>query len=941
MGMADPIRVLHVDDEPDFLDLTADVLERQDDRFVVETATSGREALDRGLYGYDCIVSDYDMSGLDGIEFLEAVREEHPDVPFLLFTGKGSEAVASEAISAGVTDYLQKRSGLEQYELLANRITNAVEQRRATERATEQHRISTVVRKINRALVDATSRDEINQRVCDILAGGDPYLFAWIGTVDPETDRIEPQAAAGIEDGYLDEITVTADESRTGQGPGGTAIREGRVAVSQNIPEDEAFDHWRAEALERGYRAAAAIPLQYEDTRYGLLGVYADRPNAFDDSERSLLSELGDTIAHAYRRIDVQREYENQYRELFAEAPVMFVFTRNVDGEPIIDDCNRRFAETLGYTREELRETPLADVYTDRSAETLLGGGYDRALSGEFVREQRELRTRDGERITTLLRATPRRNTEGEIVGTHALYVDISEQLRLESLETFRDRMEFALDATDSVIFALDIDSMIGSRYGPFERLYGVESDHVGVNEAFYEQCVHPDDRERVRELQHPDSITEADEPVTCEFRTHPDRGEERWIRSSAYVSTDDEGTPQRLVGLDTDITERKRRERDLERYEAIVENTEDGVYVFDEEGRFEFVNQRVVEVSGISREAWTGEHVSIHTDLGTMTEAEVTAIEDGIRAIADGEKREVRVELSPDVPHGLEYLELRLTPLETDEKENRVIGFSRDITEHRERQRELQRQYDRVNDFASVVSHDLRNPLNVAHLRLDMAMEECNSEHLPPVMESLDRMVRLTDDLLTLARAEEQLDEVEPVDLAALCEKCWRTVETSEASVEIETDQTIRADPGRLKQLFENLVRNSVEHGSTGPDSQARQDSVEHGSTSSQPGVDDGAEHGSTSSRTESDDDLTVRIGDLDGGFYVADDGPGIPAEQRDELFERGYSTKQDGTGFGLSIVEGIVEAHGWEIAVTESDAGGARFEITGVESRNPPTKE
>ncbi len=123
------IRVLHVDDDPSFVEVAAELLERQDDRIEVETevrADDGLECVEAGAI--DCVVSDYDMPHTDGLEFLEQVREDYPDLPFILFTGKGSEEIASEAISAGVTDYLQKRPGTDQYTVLANRIENAVEQ---------------------------------------------------------------------------------------------------------------------------------------------------------------------------------------------------------------------------------------------------------------------------------------------------------------------------------------------------------------------------------------------------------------------------------------------------------------------------------------------------------------------------------------------------------------------------------------------------------------------------------------------------------------------------------------------------------------------------------------------------------------------------------------------------------------------------------------------
>lgn len=141
MSDAGGIHVLHVDDEPTFAELVVDMLEREDDRFAVETATDASEGLTRLTdEDVDCIVSDFDMPGQNGIEFLDAVREEHPDLPFVLFTGKGSEEVASEAISAGVTEYLQKGRGTERYELLANRISNVVSQYRAHRRAEHAQR---------------------------------------------------------------------------------------------------------------------------------------------------------------------------------------------------------------------------------------------------------------------------------------------------------------------------------------------------------------------------------------------------------------------------------------------------------------------------------------------------------------------------------------------------------------------------------------------------------------------------------------------------------------------------------------------------------------------------------------------------------------------------------------------------------------------------------
>jgi signal transduction histidine kinase len=245
-----------------------------------------------------------------------------------------------------------------------------------------------------------------------------------------------------------------------------------------------------------------------------------------------------------------------------------------------------------------------------------------------------------------------------------------------------------------------------------------------------------------------------------------------------------------------------------------------------------------------------------------------------------------------------------------------------------RENERELERKNERLEEFAGVVSHDLRNPLNVAGGYLALAREERDSGHLASVAAAHDRMEAMITDLLALARQGESIDDTEPVDVAATAEACWESVATGPATLSVGAVPALVADRDRLRQLLENLMRNAVEHGSTDPSSQARGDAVEHGSTTPPPGdQEDAAADGG-------DGALTVTVGALDdgAGFYVADGGPGIPAGERERVFEDGYSTNDDGTGLGLAIVREVAEAHGWTVSLTEGDAGGARFEVTGV---------
>ena len=231
----------------------------------------------------------------------------------------------------------------------------------------------------------------------------------------------------------------------------------------------------------------------------------------------------------------------------------------------------------------------------------------------------------------------------------------------------------------------------------------------------------------------------------------------------------------------------------------------------------------------------------------------------------------------------------------DTDHDHPLFQGVFRDISERLQRQRQLQHQNERLDEFASVVSHDLRNPLSVAQGRATLLEQEFESEHIDPLQTALDRIERIVADTLTLARNGQQVDEMDSVNTRDLLGNCWGMVDTPAATLEFEDDITIRADPDRLQRICENLFRNAIEHGG---------------------------------------DDVTVRFGQADEQtIYIEDDGPGIPEDDRDAVFETGYSSTSDGTGFGLAIVQRLAEAHEWDTTLTDSESGGARFEFSGVE--------
>ncbi|WP_276258396.1 PAS domain-containing protein [Haloglomus litoreum] len=633
----DPIRVLHVDPDPSFLDVASDALESESDAVVVTTATRADEAMATlEAEPVDCVVSDYELPGGDGIELLEAVRDREPELPFVLFTGAGSEAVASEAISAGVTDYLRKGGGRERFALLADRVETAVDRFRS-----------------RRAL------EERNRRLETLISN-----------------------------------------------------LPGIVYRCENAPG------W---------------PMSY-----------------------------------------------------------------------VAGECE----ELVGYPPEAIED--------------------------------------------------------GEV--------------------------------------------------------------------SWGEDIIHPEDRDRAWEIVQ-DAITHG-EPFELTYRIVDADDDVRWMwERGRAVGTD--GTPgadvDSLEGFISDITDRKQRERELreerEFTATVMDAFDDVVYVFDTDGNFVRWNDRVVEVSGYDEAALD--------EMGPtdfVTGEDVQRVADSIQEIYETGRSTVEVDLVMADGSTVPY-ELRGRALTDEDGEAwGFCGIARDISERRRHERELESRNERLDEFASIVSHDLRNPLNVAQGHLELAQETGDADHLDAVAAAHERMSTLIEELLELGREGEAVDDPGPVALADVAEAGWRNVDTPGADLRLETDLLIRADAGRLQRLFENLVRNSVEHGSTGSRPQA-DDSVEHGTPE-----DVAAEDGGADTEADADDDpaVTVTVGDLpDGtGFYVADDGPGIPPEQRDAVLDAGVSTTVGGTGFGLSIVRRIAEAHGWEVAVTESEAGGARIEFRGVET-------
>jgi PAS domain S-box-containing protein len=331
--------------------------------------------------------------------------------------------------------------------------------------------------------------------------------------------------------------------------------------------------------------------------------------------------------------------------------------------------------------------------------------------------------------------------------------------------------------------------------------------------------------------------------------------------------------------------------------FRELVARSRDAIISIDADSEILFTSDGVERVLGYDPEALEGE--SLTTVMPErFQETHMTAVD---RYLSEGERN-----LDwDDIELPAEHADGHEVPLSIvfEEHEYRgepvFSGIMRDISDRIEREEQLERQNEQLEQFASVVSHDLRDPLNTAKATLTLLEAAADGEadveeYVDDIGSTLDRMEELVEDVLALTRGGRALGETELVSLERVAGEAWTIAGADAATLAVGAGApTIEADAGRLQALLENLFRNAAEH--------------------------------------NADDGIEVTVGALPGGegFYVADDGAGIPDGDREVVFEPGHTTDDEGTGLGLDIVRTVAEAHGWTVELTESEGGGARFEF------------
>ncbi|SFR67524.1 PAS domain S-box protein [Halogeometricum limi] len=892
--MTETVRVLHVDDDPAFGELVATHLERRgfdvvseiDPEAAVQRLSDSTAGEQTDAEPIDCVVSDYEMGETTGIDLLRRVRDRDERLPFVLFTSRGSEEVASEAISEGVTDYIQKQTRAEQYELLANRIHNAVEHYRVERRLRESEQLyRTVVERSHDAIyIYQDDRFKfVNRRACELSGYS-------------EDELVEKDIWSLLHPDDRERVRHIAQE---------------RKNESPDVPSRYGARIVTKDGTTRRCKFSVQL-IQYEG-RQAVLGSVREvsEEERVEERFQALIERSSDLVSIIAR--DGTIEYQSPSCERILGAPAELVEGVNVL-QLIHPDDRHRMERTLNEMYDADPTTVEMEQFRILNAdgswvwlEAIARADPVESIDGIVVnsRDVTERRAREQQlrRYENLVRNSPH--------GACILNTDL--------------RVEFANEHV-AQRFGESPDSLAGRHLSILREFDTIDDDAYETVRSAVERILKDDSDNERFEL-------EADLPeiTHVEVSVSPlrDVRSEDGLRGHEYH--DD---PRGVVLIINDVSKRVRYQ---ERLNALHSATRDLTTATTREDVAEIVSDAAANIldyplNGVAfydpeRDALVAQ---ARTDVADSV-VEVSEIPRGtgvawrVFETGEGEVFE-NVAADPNVANPDTKIRSELilpigdegvlmagscTPGEMNDSR---VSLARILTSNasaalervereqllRRHERELESQNEQLEQVANVVSHDLRNPLNLASGQLELLRanypddDDAVAEHIDRIADAHERIRRIIEDMLDLARHGQPVEELETVLLGSVVHSSWKTAAgETESTLDVEDELgVVAAHEGRLKQLFENLFRNAVEHNPDRP--------------------------------------VTVRVGRLDdGGFFVEDDGLGIPEEKRDTVFDPGVTTNPEGTGLGLGIVRTVATAHGWEVSVTQSESGGARFEI------------
>ena len=489
------------------------------------------------------------------------------------------------------------------------------ERKQAEQRVRELNLMLRASGAINALMVRERDPKRLLAEACKILVETRGYQFAWVGLVEPGSKRVVPAAQAGKDAGYLDAVKVTWDETLTGQGPTGTAIRTRQPMICQNTATDPRFAPWREEAMARGFASMAAMPMIRGSRVLGAVSVYFVRTAAFLADELELLKELAADLAFALQSIEQEQEHERAetrlhlLSEALESAANAIVIT---DREGTITWANSAISQLSGY--------PLAEVL-GRKPSLFKSGEHDQAyyqklwktvLAGKVWSSEMVNRRKDGSLYTEETTITPVRNELDKITHFIAVKQDITERKRAaEDFRQVSNRLLLATRAAEVGIWDHDLlnDKLVWD--DAMFRLYGISPEHFdGAFEA-WQAGVHPEDLARTN--QEVQMALRGEKDLDTEFRVLWPDNSVHYIKANGLVQRDASGRPVRTVGTNWDITQRNQLELALHESsqfnQQIIASAQEGIVVYDRDLKYQVWNPFMEELKGMPAREVLGKH--------------------------------------------------------------------------------------------------------------------------------------------------------------------------------------------------------------------------------------------------------------------------------------------------------------------------------------------
>ncbi|MHA2232046.1 MAG: PAS domain S-box protein [Candidatus Hodarchaeales archaeon] len=962
-------RVLLVDDDENLLNISKEFLTREEPTFELVTATSARNALQRlKENSFDVVVADYQMPGMDGLELLETLRTRGSTIPFIMFTGRGREEIAMQALNLGADYYLMKGGNPESmYGELAHIITRVIEHRQtevALRESEERFRVTYENAAIGIAIVDLKgrireinpalqgmlgySREELSQMtIMDLIHSDDlPMdLNYFQELIAGSRDHYQLEERLIRKDGHVFWVHLIATLVRDESGHPHFAIgmvediterkqaetnlknREKQLLEAQRLAQ---FGSW-----EWNIRQNTTV---WSEELYRIFGVapsYFD-PNAYEGFLNCIHPEDREAVAGVMEKaLSDLASFSIDYRIVPPEGTVRFILARGkvicdkagqpvkmvgtsqditarkqaeralreseakyrqlieslqegiwvIDADAHTTFVNNRIAELLGYTTEEMRGRHLFS-FMDEQVVAIAKHYLERRHHGIEEQHEFEFLRKDGTRVHTLMATSPLTDEAGNYTGAIAGVLDITERKGAEEkVRESEHRFRTIFSKANDAIFVIRLDA--GGPLGQFIEVNDIACVRYGYSRAEFLQMGPQDlNAPEVFEQHLQTGLPERaqqDQPITLETLHIAKDGTRIPVEINSHlIALANEHVRLAVV---RDISERKQAEKQLQEsehnYRLMVEHSLQGVVIL-QEMRIVYANPAFEEMTGYTLK-----------ELQTLSPQDLMAhVHPDDQDIIWTDFRE-RMAGKPG-PSRYEFRFFRKNrtlcwaeafPTRIDyQGKPAAQGVCIDITERKQTEEHLAQQKTELSEFAHAMAHDLRNGLLNVEGYADLLRREANLAYAEKIGQLAQRMNTLLARSVSLADAGLVIDKTAKVNLTDLLQEVAETTIPENLTFAQDRLPTVVGDREKLSQVFQNLFENAVIHG------QPRKIEVRR--------------HASVEGTT----------------LLVTNDGAPISREDRSQIFQRGFTTKEEGGGLGLAIVEKLVKAHGWEISLDES---------------------